>query len=294
MKKLHLFIFFLLFSCICYSQLTLQYDLKKGDIFEIKQHAEQVISQELDGAAHEIINDISGILSFEVIGEKEDNYEIYLSFKDLNLKMSSSIQGELMNVNAKELKEGDIQSKVFNSLLNTRVKLILAKTGNIIEVIGGDSLVNKMAAASGLEDEFSLNMMKNSLKNEFGSEALSHSYEQMTYIYPNKKIAVGDKWENQYSGKLIAKNTWTLSDLNTESAKISGAASVAMDVKEPTTTMELNGTQETKVTTDRNSGFIKKMDVKGVFKGFSTIAQMGTQEIPTTITSTITYELINQ
>ena len=38
--------------------------------------------------------------------------------------------------------------------------MTLAKNGDIIEVQGGDSLVNKMANASGLEDEFSLNMMK--------------------------------------------------------------------------------------------------------------------------------------
>jgi hypothetical protein len=56
--------------------------------------------------------------------------------------------------------------------------------------------------------------------------------------------------------------------------------------------MVLDGTQNTRVTTDKKSGFILKMRVDGVTRGYSTLAQMGDQKIPTTITSTITYELI--
>ena len=50
--------------------------------------------------------------------KRNGSYEIELRFKELHLKMTSSIQGELMNVNATEVKEDDIQSKIFNSLLN--------------------------------------------------------------------------------------------------------------------------------------------------------------------------------
>ncbi len=131
-----------------------------------------------------------------------DTYAIDVMFKDLNLKMTSSIQGELMNVHAKEFEEDDVQSKIFNSLLDVPIQIVLANNGDILEVNGGDSLVVKMANASGVEDEFSLNMMKNSLKKEFGSEALSNSYEQLTYIYPDNGITVGDSWKNDYAGKL--------------------------------------------------------------------------------------------
>ena len=53
-----------------------------------------------------------------------------------------------------------------------------------------------MTEASGLKDEFSLKMMKRSLQKEFGSEALSQSYKQMTYIYPEKRVKIGDSWKN--------------------------------------------------------------------------------------------------
>ena len=277
-----------------YAQTTLQYHLKKGDVFKVKQDAEQIITQELEGATHEITNHIDGILEFKVLGELNNGYEVALTFKDLNLKMTSSIQGELMNVKAKEVNDEDMQSKVFNTILNNPVKMVLAKTGNILKVQGGDSLVSKMARASGLEDEFSINMMKKSLENEFGSEALSNSYKQMTFIYPEKKVNVNDKWENVYNGKLKTTNVWTLKSIVDNKAKISGKAAVLMDVTDANTVMKLSGTQTTTLTADTNTGFIIHMLVEGMSTGISTMTQMGGQEIPTTIKSKITYQLINK
>jgi len=277
-----------------FGQTTLQYHLKKGDVFQIKQDAEQIITQELDGATHEITNHIDGILQFVVLGEVTEGYEVTLTFKDLNLKMISSIQGELMNVKAKEVKEEDMQSKIFNTILNNPVKMVLAKNGNILKVQGGDSLVAKMAKASGLEDEFSINMMKKSLESEFGSEALSNSYKQLTFIYPDKKVNINDKWENEYDGKLKTINSWTLKSVDEIMAKISGKAKVLMNTTDANTTMTLSGTQTTTVIAEIKTGFIKSMLVEGLSSGFSKMTQMGNQEIPTTIKSKITYELINK
>lgn len=294
MKSLLCFLMFSFSISIVLGQTALEYHLKEGDVFRIKQQAEQIISQELDGAVHEITNTISGILEFKVLGESEDTYEINLSFNDLNLNMVSSIQGPLMAVKAKEVVEGDPQSKVFNTILNNPVKITLAKTGDILEVTGGDSLVAKMAKASGLEDDFSLNMMKKSLEKEFGSKALSNNYKQMTFIYPNTPIKVGESWKNEYSGKLVAKNHWTLDSLNTVHASISGTADIIMNVEEAATTMTLNGTQKTNITTDIATGFITIMKVISTSEGFSTVTQLGDQQIPTVIKSTTTYELIKE
>ncbi|WP_430907388.1 DUF6263 family protein [Maribacter sp. 2-571] len=285
--------FILVLGTLGFSQTTLGYDLKKDEVFTIQQDAEQVITQNMDGAVHEIRNSINGVIEFKVIGETDGNFEIALRFKDLNMKMTSSIQGELMNVKAKEVEEGDMQSEMFHSLLDIPVTMTLSKTGAIIEVIGGDSLVLKMAEASGIEDEFSLNMMKKSLEKEFGSEALSNSYEQMTFIYPSEGVQIGDTWENEYVGKLTAKNLWTLTAVSDTDAEISGSADVVMEVSEPTTSMTLNGEQQTTVTTDRNSGFVKTMTVEGLAEGSATMAQLGDQIIPTKIKSTVTYQLIN-
>lgn len=283
---------FVLSNLSLFAQTTLAYKLNVGDEFVVQQKAHQTIIQEMDGAIHELTNEMNGVLEFKVMQERDDTYEIALVFKDLNLSMNSSIQGELMNVKAKEISEGDIQSQIFNSLLDTPVQLILSKTGDILEVKGGDSLVTKMANASGLEDDFSKNIMKKGLEKEFGSEALSNSYKQLTYIYSDSLVNIGDTWQNEYSGKLNAKNTWTLKAIDTTNATINGIADVSMEANESGTVMNLSGTQTTEIQTDIKSGFIIKMTVEGKSKGASTIAQLNDQKIPTTITSKITYELI--
>lgn len=292
MRHLFSLLFPLLFGSFCFGQTTLRYNLEKDAVYTIKQEAKQVITQELDGATHELTNLIDGVLEFKVLGERDSIYDISLTFKDLNLKMTSSIQGELMNVRAKKVDETNMQSQIFNRLLNKPVNIVLAKNGDILEVKGGNTLVAEMAEASGLEDEFSLNMMKKSLEKEFGSEALSNSYKQMTFIYPDEEVKIGSQWKNEYSGKLQAKNVWTLDALSGETASISGLADITMDVTEMTSTMKLTGSQKTMITADLNSGFIKRMSVEGFSEGASTMAQMGDQQIPTTIESTIVYELI--
>lgn len=292
MKNLVPLFIFILAIINVNGQTTLQYNLEVGDTFSFKQTAEQVITQEFEEASHEITNNIDGILGFEVIASKEDFYELELEFKDLNLKMTSSIQGELMNVKASVVDEDNVQSKIFNSLLNTPVTLTLSKNGKILSVQGGDSLVTRMANASGLEDDFSLNMMKKSLEKEFGSKALSESYEQMTYIYPDNAVKIGDTWKNNYTGKLAVENNWELDELNETIAKISGESSVIMSVSEPSSTMNLTGKQTTHIVTNIKSGLIQNMTVEGLSDGISTMVQLEGQEIPTTVKSIITYELI--
>ncbi len=294
MKRYILLTFLFLCHLVVLGQVSLAYHLQKGDIYRVKQEAQQIITQELDGASHQITNLIDGVLEFKVLSEVPEGYKLSLTFKDLNLKMTSSIEGTLMNVQAKKVVPGDIQSKIFNTILENPVTLLLSKTGDILNVKGGDSLVSKMAKVSGLTDEFAINLMKKSLSKEFGSEALANSYKQMTFIYPNKTVQLNDSWENTYTGKLKTHNKWTLNEINGQKALISGMATIEMNIKDPNTTMRLKGTQKTSIQSNIDTGFIFTMTVEGRSSGVSTLAQLGAQELPTTIQSKITYKLINK
>ncbi len=57
-------IFLVLSGTLSMAQTTLEYKLEKNATFTIKQDAQQVITQELDGATHELNNNINGILEF--------------------------------------------------------------------------------------------------------------------------------------------------------------------------------------------------------------------------------------
>ncbi|MGI9545962.1 MAG: DUF6263 family protein [Flavobacteriaceae bacterium] len=292
MPRLFHSLFFVLICLASWGQPTLHYNLKIGDKFVVEQNATQYITQQIEGVSHELENNIRGLMEFEVTAIKENIFEIDMSFLDLGMRMKSNLQGELMDVNARELIDDNVQSKIFNSLLNVPIQIVLAKSGNIIEVNGGDSLITKMTDAAGLTDEPSKNALKESLRGEFGSEALSSSFEQMTYIYPEHTDSITNQWENEYSGKLSAKNLWKLETVTNSQNHITGEADITMNIVSTGTSMSLTGKQETTITADAKSGFILNMQVEGFSEGTAITDFTGDTEIPTTVRSITTYKLI--
>lgn len=282
----------IMFGPLLWGQMTLEYSLKEGDKFVIHQDATQLIVQEFDGYTHEMENKIDGLMEFLVTAVQKDQYELDMIFRDLGMSITSNMQGELMNIRATDLKEDDVQSRIFHSLLNVPIRIVLNKSGNITSVDGGDALIDKMTAAAQLTDSISRQNLRSSLKGEFGSEALSNSFEQMTYIYPDKDEISEQGWNNQYNGKLSAKNHWILERSSDSINEIKGKADIVMDIRDPGTTMYLTGEQETSITADVRSGFIINMQVMGHSSGTAVTGMDGATEIPTTISSTTTYKQI--
>ncbi len=271
----------------------LAYRLRKGEVLVVEQEAEQQITQQIDGSEHRLTNRVSGKLQFKVVGKQDGNYLLDFEFKDLVFSIVSNIEGELLNIRAQELDPTNVQSRLFHSLLNTPVRMELSPRGKILEVKGGDSLVARMVASTGLEDGFTKTLIRKSLEQEYGSRALADSYEQLTFFYPAGQVQVGSSWKNTFGGKLEASNTWTLDSLFADRAVISGEAAISIQTEEPGTAMALEGTQHTLIKTDRRSGFMSQMNVESSAEGVSTLAQTGNLEIPTRITTRISYTLID-
>lgn len=296
MQYLHKFnLIWVMFMTIgAWAQHNLGYQLEVGDTFQVKQNAKQLITQKLEGTEHEMTNDLSGFLEFKVDSITDTGYAMTMMFKDFGLTSTSSIQGTLVAVKASELVEGDIMSEMFHGLLNYELRLKMAKNGAIVAVEGGEGLIKKMIASAGIEDEFTVKMMEKSLGKDFSSNGLAKSFEQMTFFYPDGPVAVGDTWENTYEGKLAANNTFTLEKIENGTTSISGDSAVTMDTDESGTVMSLSGAQEMLIETTTTTGLLKKMMVSSKVEGFSKMAQMGNVEIPTTIDSTITYEITQE
>jgi len=289
-------LFFFLIPMVVVAQHKLEYHLEIGAIFTVKQHAEQHIVQEMEGAEHQLTNNLGGVLQFTVLSKSETGYTLGLVFKDFFLKTTSNLQGTVMDVKASDKVEGDVMSQIFNSLLEHELQMEMGTNGKIIAIKGGDALIDKMVGAAGFEDEFTINLMKKSLSKDFSSEGLAKSFEQMTYYYPdtNTEKAIGATWENRYAGKLNANNTFTLERQDDKSIFIAGKAAVTMETEESGTIMSLSGTQETTIQAESTNGFAQKIMVSSTVKGISKMAQLGEVEIPTSIASTITYERITE
>ncbi|NND16842.1 MAG: hypothetical protein HKN89_11040 [Eudoraea sp.] len=282
----------LLISFAIFGQSTLGYKLESGNSFIIQQHALQDITQELETGTQVITNDIKSIMEFTITAREDSIFFIDVEFKELKMLMSSDIYGQLMNVDTSVPKENDVQSKIFQSLIGLKVSIKMTTAGEIIEVNGGDQLIENMVNAAGFEDDFTRDMLSASLKKDFGSEALSKSYEQMTFFYPQEAVEVGDSWKTEFDGKLASTNTWTLANMDSQQSEISGTADAILSVKDDQTTMELTGSQNSIIIIDPMTGLFRTMEVQGEYQGYSIVKQLGDQEIPTKIVMNLSYQLI--
>jgi len=289
---MRLSLFAVLFSNIIYAQNTLQYNLKVGDTISVFQKASQNIVQDMEGSKHEMKNILEADFTFIISNKTDSTYTITFKYDRFKMLTTSNLYGEVLNVDTKIKSSNDVQSQIFSQMIGTNLNMILYKNGKIKSVSGTEKMISKMVDKAGITDELTKLVMIESMKKEFGNESLARSFEQMTFIYPNKKVMVGDTWTNTYKGKLNAKNIWKLDAINEKSIELSAMSQVKMSTEDTSISMTLEGNQQTVITTNKVSGFIKDMIVNLNAEGISVFAQIKDMEIPTTITSTTNYKTI--
>ena len=121
---------------------------------------------------------------------------------------------------------------------------------------------------------------------------MMNSLEQFTYIYTTTPVTVNDSWENNYTGNLNSENTWTFLNVDKNSSSIEGSSIIAMNSKDDSMKMILDGTSNTSITCNKKNGVLKNMVVESTMEGTTTITQQN-MEIPTTIISKTTYKALN-
>ncbi|MEM6893329.1 MAG: DUF6263 family protein [Bacteroidota bacterium] len=291
-KKTFFLLLILALPFLVVGQQKIGYNLQVNDSFKILQKAEQLITQELEGSKHEITNDLEAVFTFTVVGKTANGYAINLVFKDFGMKSTSNLQGTLVNVKASEPVEGDMMSQMFKGLIDYELNLTLLENGKIESVEGGGAMIDNMIQSAGVEDDFTKNLMRKSLEKEFSSGGLAKSFEQMTFFYPDVAVDTGSTWENTFSGKLKAENTWQLDEITSDAMTITGKGTITVDTNESGTTMALAGNHDYTIVTNTENGFINTIETTSFASGHSKMAQLGDVEIPTSIKSTVTYELI--
>jgi hypothetical protein len=274
------------------AQTSLAYKLEVGDQFKVKQVANQDIIQDMNGQKHEMKNLLEGDFTFIVEEVNDSLYGIKFKFDRFKMVSSSNLIGEIMSINTNDsIAEDDIEGKIFAELINVDLAMKMYKNGKIKSIEGSNKLISQMVNAVGDIDEFTKEVMKESMKGDFSNESLAKSFEQMTYIYPNDTVKTGDSWENNFEGELSSKNTWTLESINEEDIIISGESSVIFKNEDTDVEMNLKGDMTSNLTTSLNTGFVKTMSTTSTVKGHSILHNMNDLKVPTTITSNVTYKI---
>ena len=288
----------LILLTVCYQSVlkaqnktTLAYNLTVGDTITVAQTAVQEIKQDLEGVVNTMTNRIEGVYKLKVLSATDEQIVLESSFHSLKFETVSDQYGILFEVDTDTAPEGDpMMYQIFQGLLHTPLTLTLRKDGYIQKLEGTEELISSMIANMNLEDEFSEAMIKKMVEKDFGNESLQESMTQMFYIFPVEKVAVGDTWENSYTGELSANNTWTLSSLSNDTAELTANSDIVAKTDDDSVTMEMTGTQTTAATITLENGFFEEMVTQQSMSGTAVMKQMNAIEIPTTIEGTITFK----
>lgn len=278
----------LFFAALLQGQTRLQYNLEAGERFQVLQKGEQRILQELPQGDHEILNRMQSSMELQVTNATAEYFELVLNFTRLRLHMQSSEQGILMDLDTEQKTGNAVENtrNLFQQIIDAPIYIRMAHTGEIISVEGGDELIDQLVSSARLEDEFSEELMRSTLEKDLGSQALTEGFMQLTYFYPDSKVEVGDRWRNNYKGKVAAANRWTLTSLNSSRAQIKGTSTVEFAAGENSTPIQ--GTQETMIEAIRDHGFARQILIKTKAEGFSAFDEM---QLPIHITATTKYTL---
>lgn len=276
-------------SLLCYvsnAQVYLGYKLECGSTFKIQQKSDQTILQHIDGFEQEIVNHLETIVEFKVLKERADGYEIAMQFKDIKMQVETAVMNETISTTE--------DNSIFKGLLNYPIKMVLKFNGDIANVSGCETLIERMMTAANIEDEFTRELMRASLEKDFGPKAISETYKQMTYFYPCEKVLINDSWHTVTSGISKMDNTWKLVSVDDRKAILSANGVVDMNLQKSGVTMKLSGSQKSYLVANAYTGLLQELTIEGIASGSSHIEMdEGGKNIPTTITSKIKYNLIN-
>ena len=274
------------------AQTSLAYKLEVGDQFKVKQVANQDIVQDMNGQKHEMKNLLEGDFTFIVEEVNDTLYGLTFKFDRFKMISTSNLIGEIISVNTNDkITDDDIEGKIFAQLVKVDLAMKMYKNGKIKSIVGSNELISKMVNAVGDIDEFTKEVMKESMKSEFSNESLAKSFEQMTYIYPLETVKIGDTWENNFEGELSSKNTWTLKSITDNDIIITGESIVNFLNKDVDVEMNLKGDMTSNLTTSKETGFVKTMTTTSTVKGNSIMHNMNDLKVPTTIISNVTYKI---
>ncbi|MBO6607059.1 DUF6263 family protein [Psychroserpens sp.] len=294
MKSIYTLIIVLIIPILSINaQTKLEYKLKVGDVFKIEQVAEQDIVQDMNGSKHEMKNLIEGDFTFEVESVSDSLYGITFRFDRFKMTSTSNLLGEIISVDtSQDVADDDIQGKIFSQLVATDLMMYMYKNGEVKAVDGAQQLIENMVNSAGDFDAFTKELMKESVKTEFGNENLSNSFEQMTFIYPDNVVESGDSWTNKFEGELASENVWTLKEQKEGEAIISGESKVIFNSIDDSIEMNLTGVMTSDVRASLKSGFISSMTTTSTCTGNSILKDMNGTQMPTTITSNVTYKIV--
>ncbi|MGY6561798.1 MAG: DUF6263 family protein [Luteibaculaceae bacterium] len=258
------------------------------------------INQQLFGQNMNTKMEVAGTLVYDVISESEDFFTIDVYYQALKMSMEV-VQGRV-DFDSEDENPESVFSRILASIKSKPFQIELLKTGKIKSITGIERLYNHIMESFPELSELDKQQAIAQIDQAFGPDVFQGNLEMVTVIYPEKPIAVGEKWtvKNNLAGTVAAniETEYLLKEIEGDNYILVGTSFMkTSDEDEPLSVdgLDLKYNLEGKITSllkvDKNSGWLTKGEVLQDFSGTANIVEgpdfPGGMEIPMKIKTNI-------
>jgi hypothetical protein len=309
MKKISVILLALLFlpGFLSAKKYNLEYNLKKGDSYTVRNLIEMNIGQEIQGQPFDINMSMDMSVNYEIADVSKGLITMKVKYEEFAMTMGMP-QGNISFSSSDEpAEEGTpeaIFQKLFSSFNGKSFTVKMNSKGVVNEVDGINKIINGMLEdiveiASPENKDKAQSLVNEYFKEFFNNEKFSESMEQMTAILPDGKVEIGESWFKDFNTELMQKmnmkNKYTLLNADNDTYTLDISSNVDMVNNMGMINQEISGKQTGSILLDKKSCWIKSGLFEMQAEGVSKVESNGQiMEIPMTMDMMLKYETIKK
>ncbi|MEJ1236876.1 DUF6263 family protein [Chryseolinea sp. T2] len=254
--------------------ITLTYNMKVGDRFELKQKTDQKIIQRIMGMDQTGNNTYDGTIEMRVVSVA--NNQIRMEAKMTHLK---SHMKNFLN-ETKVDSDGDVSepsNKIIRAMMNRAFFVTISKTGTVEKV---ENVENLWAGIDNVDvSDEEKEKVKASIGQMINESSFRNGLGQAFVPYATKSVQPGDTWNSQNGipadFPVVADVSWSLDNATSSHAVVKGNGVFRTTDKDKVVTLpgdmkakvNLGGDQKVNATTATRSGLPEKVVVDAKLSG---------------------------
>lgn len=282
----------LMLSFPAFSQVSLKYTLKKGEVFKTNVMSEIDMLQKIMDQEVRFNFEYTMKSVFKVKEVINDGYVLEMRYT--GIKMRTGVADKVIVFDSNDSETTDMQQNlnpVLKAMIDQPVEITMSRTGKIQSVEGFDAILEAMYNSS--EGNIA-SAMQQQLKSQFGSPTSVQSFITQNY-FPDHPVNTGDSWNfketvnisNISIGVDVKQTLKRIEDevivLDMEGV-ISTPEGYETEVNGMKVKQSLNGTQKGETIMDRHTGWVVSSQITQTLEGKMEISGMN---IPISATSII-------
>jgi len=254
--------------------ISLAYNLKVGDQFELRQKTDQKVVQTIMGMEQTGNNTYDGTIHMRVVSSESDRMRIEAKMTHLKSHIKNFLNENDMD------SDGDVEvpsNKIVRAMMNRQFFVTISKSGEIEKV---ENVENLWAGIDDLDvSDEDKEQVKKSMGQMIKESSFKNGLGQAFLTYAGKPVQLKETWTTE-SGiptdfPVRANNTWFVESATSSSAVVNGDGIFKTTDKEKIVTLpgdmkarvNLSGTQKVKGTTTIKTGLPEKVAIDGKLSG---------------------------